>query len=478
MSPHNDILADLYSLSSKVLQYEDKALQEKAKQLIPIDKITVQSEQQLRQIQYGIKKKELDPEHETYVQEIFVLHLMRWFKEEFFSWVDNLDCQLCAGPTERIASISHHPTSKERIETFHCSRCNIDTLFQRFNSVSDLLESRRGRCGEWANCFTFLCRALGYRVRLVHDATDHAWTEIYSPIQKRWIHCDPCEAKMDSPLLYERGWNKKLTYVLAASVEEVQDVTWRYTADYKGTLQRRNKVSEADLMNAILSINKTRQSSLSPNRRQYLTHCLISELVEFLTPPSVPEGEMGGRTSGSLEWRLDRGETSGDQPGFTFQLRDDDFVQNTFCLEYSPVTDGYFKNRHTTNFTSNEPPLITTWSSGVYSTQNVFRKVERDWKMVYLCRTEKSTAGSIKWKLDFSALTKPVASVEVKVSTLPSRHIYSPIQKRWIHCDPCEAKMDSPLLYERGWNKKLTYVLAASVEEVQVRIDSQVDGNQ
>ncbi|KAI5709412.1 hypothetical protein M8J76_017347 [Diaphorina citri] len=364
MSPHNDILADLYSLSSKVLQYEDKALQEKAKQLIPINKITVQSEQQLRQIQYGIKKKELDPEHETYVQEIFVLHLMRWFKEEFFSW-------LCAGPTERIASISHHPTSKERIETFHCSRCNIDTLFQRFNSISDLLESRRGRCGEWANCFTFLCRALGYRVRLVHDATDHAWTE---------------------------------------------DVTWRYTADYKGTLQRRNKVSEADLMNAILSINKTRQSSLSPKRRQFLTHCLISELVEFLTPPSVPEGEMGGRTSGSLEWRLDRGETSGDQPGFTFQLRDDDFVQNTFCLEYSPVTDGYFKNRHTTNSTSNEPPLITTWSSGVYSTQNVFRKVERDWKMVYLCRTEKSTVGSIKWRLDFSALTKPVVSVEVKVS--------------------------------------------------------------
>jgi peptide-N4-(N-acetyl-beta-glucosaminyl)asparagine amidase len=107
-----------------------------------------------------------------------------------------------------------------------------------------LLETRQGRCGEWANCFTLILRSFGFQTRRVLDWTDHVWCEFYSDLEHRWIHVDPCEGTLDKPKVYDHGWGKKLTYVIATSIEEIQDVTKRYVIDRDALKKRRLLVRE------------------------------------------------------------------------------------------------------------------------------------------------------------------------------------------------------------------------------------------
>jgi len=79
---------------------------------------------------------------------------------------------------------------------------------------------------------------MGYEARRAVDMTDHVWVEVFSEEKKRWMHADCCEAALDTPLMYEAGWGKKLNYIISCSCEELLDVTKRYTREWDEVLTR------------------------------------------------------------------------------------------------------------------------------------------------------------------------------------------------------------------------------------------------
>ena len=122
---------------------------------------------------------------------------------------------------------------------------------------------------------------------------------------------------MDRPLMYEKGWGKKLSYVIAYSKDEIQDVTWRYTRDLESVKKRRKLCSEESFAVLISKLNAQRQISAgySSARKQYIVKRRVLELVDMLpAPPGSKkpnednDDNYEGRSSGSLAWRVARGE--------------------------------------------------------------------------------------------------------------------------------------------------------------------------
>lgn len=408
LATSNNFLRQIEQLSDSVMQYEDAALQKSALQFMPTESFKENAIEKLRRLQKLIKSKEIT-EPEPPLDDLILEELAEWFKNKFFTWINAMPCRVCKN--DKTNAVGTRMENNVRVERYLCNlnNCNTVTEFHRYNDIEKLLVTKSGRCGEFANCFTFLCRCLGYDARYVYSTSDHVWTEVYNHSKRRWIHVDPSENVFDSPLMYEHGWKRTLDYVIAFSRDDLNDVTWRYSNQHKELPKRRNLCTEQELISALLDLRKKRQLNASPARKKFLTLRTFAELSEFLIVREPTENELKGRSSGSLSWRLERGEASVSN-NYVITLSAHEQTAKEFSLRYSCA-----KNRYERIVQNKAVESADDWKKLVYQSENIFRKVENDHKMAYLSRTEDSATGMLQFKFDFEAAT--IKSIDVTLET-------------------------------------------------------------
>ena len=156
----------------------------------------------------------------------FLQRLARWFSKDFMTWVNQPPCRQCQQTTTTVYQRTRGPETDlertgdaARVEVYHCTTCSdnnnnknaapVVTTFPRYNQPATLLHTRRGRCGEYANLFGAVCRAVGLETRYCMDWTDHVWLEVRivgggssssdGNYGEEWIMVDPCEGVVQEP---------------------------------------------------------------------------------------------------------------------------------------------------------------------------------------------------------------------------------------------------------------------------------------
>ncbi|KAL4427885.1 hypothetical protein ABPG75_001974 [Micractinium tetrahymenae] len=301
----------LHDSAKKALKYGDELAQAMALSVMPMDRLAGAAEEACA---VSAAMGEQPP---LALEDALAQELLAWFKSDFFCWVNAPPCPTCgvastAGAGMGVPSAEEAEHGAGRVELYRCGACGSAVRFPRYNDPVKLLETRRGRCGEWANAFTLCCRAAGLDARLAIDLEDHVWTEVWSEAQQRWVHMDPCEAAYDKPLLYEAGWGKRLTYVLAVGRHGAADVTRRYTQQWGEVQKRRTLASEPWLESALQEATARLRAQLPADERQRLERRDALEqqlLLSGRTQLSPAElAALPGRTTGDAAWLAARGE--------------------------------------------------------------------------------------------------------------------------------------------------------------------------
>lgn len=263
-------------------------------------------------------------------QDIMVLVLLDYFKNNFFKWVTKPECPRCETDenvrgTGAIRAPANNPDGVTVIETYACSHCFSKIEFPRINLCTKLLETRRGRCGEWVNCFMLILQAvLGADtfIRYVWNNEDHVWCEYFSTGMKRWIHLDPCEAAFDQPDLYVNNWGKKMSYVIGINDAYFIDLSDKYITNKDKQIPKESVVdSPRAVLNFILFLGYQTMVKYfnqvigpSPDKwKRFYYECWLLFSRERSgsrqqETAAVEKIEVKGRQTGGEEWTKTRGE--------------------------------------------------------------------------------------------------------------------------------------------------------------------------
>jgi len=325
------LLSSLERGFKTVRRWESEDLHLACRELIPFGEICPEH---FHHGEENLGAKSLNPyakpdDHMYSGVDLFLKRLALYFKQSM-TWVSNPKCETCGSNETKYRSTRPPLTPEEqdgeasRVEVYFCPKCNAETTtFPRYNSPKKLLETRKGRCGEYANLFGSVCRSVGLETRYILDFTDHVWVEVWSNETSRWIMADGCEGVIDEPSMYEEGWGKDLSYNLAFTIDSVADVTRRYTRKFNSDQfqARRRKYSpnenQSDTIIAQYNASVRARSNLTDSREKEFDKREQREKQFFentLKQKYWGDGTYSeGRLSGSLDWKLSRGETGNHQ---------------------------------------------------------------------------------------------------------------------------------------------------------------------
>ena len=167
----------------------------------------------------------------------------------------------------------------------------------------------------------------------------------------------------------------------------------RYVTNHQELSVRRSPVKDVyEWLNSNLSnVVELLQSKVNSELKNKLTDMRMKELSDlmFSKPKDLSNEESQGRQSGSLAWRLSRQETT---QGYVIKPNSKEIEDLKIDISYDIIRDEYTRK--------NVNETIKNWSAFTFNNENIFKKEEQDWKMVYLARKENDKSSKIVWKID------------------------------------------------------------------------------
>ncbi len=182
--------------------------------------------------------------------------LLQWFKKDFMKWMPkDLQCNLCKTQM-KLQLLPGNGWRVRKIEDYECIKCGSRCIFPRYGEIKKIADTRIGRCSEWSMLFGAILNSLSFPTRIVHDYLDHCWNETL--IENKWIHIDSTleyPISLDHPFYYEQNWAKKYEYIIAFSLNGIEDVTRFYTTKWDSEVQiRRNKNNASSQVNLLAEL--------------------------------------------------------------------------------------------------------------------------------------------------------------------------------------------------------------------------------